>query len=383
MSVVSPPARPTVRTRAARRDVLAALPAWLAARGVVLASWLAARVFAARYAKVPEPVGRHLRQGLLGWDAERYAQIAVHGYAELPTKELRFFPLFPLAARYLDVIVPGTVGRVLLLVANVSALALGAAVHRLALVETGDRALARRAAWYAAFTPAGFVLVWGYSEALWGLLVVGAVAAARRGRWRVVAPLALLVGLVRPVGLLVSVPLGVEAVRALRRRPRRLPAVAASLAAAPAGAVAYLIWVQERFHTSFLLPFRIQESKKFRGPVSGPFTSLGPGVRALLDGRIGIDAVRVGWVVLLVVLVVHSVRRWPAAYSVLAVATAVVALATTRLGSFERYTFMALPFTFALAGVTRRRAVHLATLTTMAVAMGVYGTLALVGPYTP
>lgn len=362
-------------------DLRAALPAWLAARLVVGASWVGASAMTRRIS-MPEPVRRHVAQGVLGWDAQRYVQIAERGYEALPLVELRFFPLFPLTIRAFDRLLPGGAGWVALLLANLAALVFGAVVHRLALVETGDRELARRGAWMAAMVPAGFVLVWGYSEALWGVVATGAVLCARRRRWWAAAGLGLLCGGLRPVGLLMSLPLAVEAIRDLRgaggRPASRLAAVAAPLA----GAGAYLWWVGARFGDP-LLPYTIQQRAAFRGATVDPVTALAGPLAGLLRGELTIESLRVVWAVVLVALVVVSFRRWPASYGMLAATTLAVALCTTRLGSFERYGFSTFVIPLALASVSARPNVERAVLVLGAATMGVYGTVALMGGYVP
>lgn len=380
-------AEPEPGRRAVLEDVRAALPAWLAARLVVAATWMGAKAATGRI-QMPESVRRHVEQGVLGWDAQRYFQIADRGYPALPQVELRFFPVFPMTVRLFDRVLPGGAGFAVLFVANVAALAFGALLHRLVMVETADRRLARRAAWTAAFTPAGFVLVWGYSEALWGLAGVGAVLAARRGRWWMAAACGAACGGLRPVGLLLCLPLAIEAARDLRRRRvratvgRALVPRMAAVAAPAAGAAAYLWWVGARFGDP-LLPYTIQQRRSFRGPTVDPFTALSGPVGQLVRGEIHVESLRVVWVVVLVALLVVCGRRWPASYTALAAATVMVALCTTRLGSFERYSFGIFPIPLAMATVSAKPVVERIVLVLGAATMGVYGLLALLGGYVP
>ena len=353
---------------------------------------------------MPRPVRRHLSEGLLGWDAHRYLQIAERGYEALPPVELRFFPVFPLTVRVFDRLLPGGTGLASLFVANLAALGFAAVLHRLVVVETGDRALARRAAWMAALTPAGFVLVWGYSEALWGLVGAGAVLAARRRRWWVAAAMGLLCGGLRPVGLLMCLPLVIEAARGLgaprfwaaspslsgaqaaQNRARRLAGLLvprlAAVAAPAAGAGAYLWWVGARFGDP-LLPYTIQQRHSFRGPTVDPYTALSAPVGQLLRGELHLESLRLVWVVVLVALVAVCGRRWPASYTALAAVMVTVAVCTTRLGSFERYSFGVFPISVAMATVSARPTVERLVLLLGAATMGIYGLLALLGGYVP
>ncbi|MBW3556432.1 MAG: hypothetical protein KY454_05770 [Actinobacteria bacterium] len=361
-----------------------ALPAWVAARVVVAATLMGATSMVRRI-EMPEPVRRHVSEGLVGWDAQRYVQIARLGYAALPRDELRFFPVLPLTVRLFDRLLPGDAGMALLVVVNLAALGFGAILHRLALMETADRALARRAAWTAAMTPAGFVLVWGYSEALWGLVATAAVLAARRRRWWIAAASGVVAGGLRPVGLLVCLPLAIECVRDLRAGERLGPAVGPRLAAvaAPfAGAGAYLWWVGTRFGDP-LLPYTIQQQSSYRGATANPFSALSPPLGALLRGEFSLESVRLVWAVVLVALVVVCARRWPASYAALAAVAVALAICSTRLGSFERYGFTTFPISLALATISSRPVVERIVLVLGAAAMGVYGTLALLGGYVP
>jgi hypothetical protein len=375
---------PTVpATRPIVADLRAALPGWVLARVLVAITLLTARQLTGYLRPLPEPVERHVREGLLGWDAQRYVQLAEQGYAALPRVELRFFPLLPLAVRALDTVLPGGAGVALLLLANLAALAFGMLVHRLALVERGDPALARRAAWFAACFPAGFVLVWGYSEAPFLALTAGAFLALRRRRWWVVAALGIAIGLLRPVGLLFAVPVAIEVVHPLRGGGARLGARhLAALVAAPAGTAAFLGWVGLRFGDPFL-PFTIQQSPAFRGAPEDPLHAWWASVRSLAGGTVTPESLRAVWVLLVLALLVHAVRHWRPTLTVYAAVVVLVALSTSRLGSFERYGFCSVPMILALASLSKRPSTERALLGAGAAAMTVLGLLALVGAYTP
>ena len=137
-------------------------------------------------------------------------------------------------ARYLALGIAGATGVTLLIVANASALALGALLHRLVIVETGDRALARRAAWLIALVPPAVVLVMGYAEATAIALAVAAFLALRTRRWEWAAAAGLLAGLARPLGVLLVVPAALEAARGWSGVSRRDGISRVSAVVAPA-----------------------------------------------------------------------------------------------------------------------------------------------------
>lgn len=358
---------------------------------MVAASFALAHLVALTNGPLSDAARHHLHQGLLGWDAERYTDIATHGYAQLPLLELRFFPLVPLLTRALAGLPLVGPGLALVALANGAALVFGALVHALCMHERGDARLARRATWFVAFTPAAFVLVWGYSEAVWGCLAVGMLLALRRRSWAWAAVLGLLAGLTRPVGPLLVLPALIEVSRSLRYPTGGrssaggrwdTAARAAAVLAPLAGTGAYLAWAGAHFGDP-LLPYRIQQRASFRGDLSDPVTPLLHAVAGAVQGGIGIDGVRVLWAVAMIVLVVATCRSWPASYAALAGATVAVALATARLGSFERYGFGAFPVVIHLAAIatTRRRAALL--LAVGATAMAAYCTLAFLGRFVP
>ena len=366
-----------------RRDLWAALPAWLVARVVVLGALVVAHVIAAKVdSRLPGYSGR-LGRGLLAWDGRWYLDIAREGYAALPDESLRFFPLYPLLGRALSPLLGGQTGTALLVVSNLSALALGALVHRLCLAETGDATLARRATWLIALVPPFFVMVMGYSEPVALALAVWCFLALRRRAWGWAALAGLLAGFVRPVGVLLVVPAAIEAARGLRAAPGRERVQRALAVVSPAvGTATFLAWVAVRFDDA-LLPFRVQNRDHLRGGFSDPLSTLVRSTARLLEGELGVNGIHLPWVVVVVALTVVACRRWPAAYGAFAVVSVVVALCARNWGSFERYGFGAFPVVLALASLNARPWAERATLILGAAGMACYATVGLLLYYVP
>ncbi len=361
-------------------DVRAALPAWVAARVVVALSLALAHLVFDNVEPQSSLAAERLRRGLVAWDGEWYENIAVEGYTGI--RRLRFFPLFPLLARPLRFVV-GSHAAALVVVANAAALALGALLHRLALRESGDEGLARRAAWLVAFTPAAFVLAWGYSEALAGALAVAFFLSIRSGRWWAACVAGLLTGVTRPLGVLLAVPAAIEASRGLavasgRERAARLAAILAP----GLGLGAYLAWVGAAFGRP-LAPLTIQQREEARGDLSEPFGVLWRAVGQLASGDATGNALHVPAALVVIALVVLAFRHWPASYGAYAAVVLAVALSTTRLGSFERYTFGAFPVVLALASVTGNQHAERLVLVAGGAAMVAFATLAHLGAYVP
>ncbi|WP_244957226.1 hypothetical protein [Candidatus Frankia nodulisporulans] len=213
------------------------LLAWLAAR-VVVGAALAMTRFIADQAQGDQNLTLRTT-GLLGWDAGWYRTIAESGYGGAGAESRRFFPLLPMAVRGLAQ-VPGAAGRegpILLVIVNVCALGLALALVRLATVEGLGEDATSRLIWFTALAPPAFVLVMGYAEAVAGLLAVAVFLGARTRRFELAALAGLLGGLCRPLGVLLVVPLAIEATRGSRLAAlplvRRLGAPPLSTASVP------------------------------------------------------------------------------------------------------------------------------------------------------
>jgi hypothetical protein len=332
------------RRAAIADDLRAALPGWAATRVLVLVSWLGTRwwIDHARHGVRPFVS----LQGLFAWDGVFYRGIAEHGYRGEEQEALRFWPLYSLIGRAVHAIPAISPGTALLIVANVAALLGGALLHRLTLLETGDRRAARRAAWYLALVPPAFVLTWAYAEALFVALAAAMFLALRRERWGWAAAAGFAAALTRPTGALLALAALVEAGRGLRQRravefgPRAL-AVAAPLA----GTACYLWWVGHVFG-DWKIPIRLQDG--LRGGTENPLVRL---VEAVSDlAHLEVDGLHFPFAVAFVVLVMIAWRRLPLSYGVFSAAIVVTSLAAGNLNSIERYGLLnAFPLVMVLA----------------------------------
>ena len=348
-----------------------AVRAWLVSRAAVLAlmaltTWLQARH---GYGRAPVHDGA---TGFFAWDGWWYRGIVTDGYAE--PESLRFFPLYPLVSLH-------PVG--LVVVANLAALAYAEGLVRLTELELGARA-AGRVPWLALVNPAAFVLVIAYAEAPAAALSVWALYAARSGRWGLAAPLAFGAGLTRPIGLLLALPLAIEALRSRRAGARSAgaPAAAAAAAAAPAGTAAFLLWCHVA-RGDALLPFRVQQRPELRSGVwDPPFDELGRAWRALVELGPWNLALRPFWITALLALLVVTARRLPASYTAYAGVVLLLALGTPRLASFERYAFSAFPLLLAAASL-RTRLASVTTGVAFALGLALYSILGFANRYVP
>ncbi len=367
------------------RAVLAVLPAWIVARVLVAFSLILAHLLV-NVARPHNPGARlRVHQGLLAWDGGWYEAIAGHGYSAAGQQSVRFFPAFPMAARVLGGIPGIGVDTALVLVANVCALAAMAALLVLVRYDLGDPKLARRSVWLLALAPSAYCLVLGYSDAALLLGAVVTVLAARTGRWWWAAGAGLAAGLVRPVGVLLVVPVLIEVWMSRRNDPTvgRWTARVAAVAG-PRGRARgiFLGWVDHQFGDAWL-PFQLQEQVGRRGNLAFPVTAMAHNVASLFHGHHVGSALHVPWVLLCLFLLVVAFRKLPLSYAALATVMLAVSLTSSNLDSFERYALGAFPLVVAASTLTSRRRVEVVVLALAGVGMVGYGVLAFMGVVVP
>lgn len=203
------------------------------------------------------------------WDATRFLVTAEIGY-EGPgsfTNSYAFFPLFPLAIRFLGLFGMPALGAGLLISALGSWIALGF-LYKLAAEELDDEA-GRRAALYLAVFPTAVFLVAPYSESLFLAGAIPAFYFARRGAWHLVGPFAALAMGTRFAGAFLLVGLVVEAIRQRGMEPvqRATAALAIAIGSIPLLAYgAYLAQVKgDPFY--YVTDQRLGWGREFVGPV--------------------------------------------------------------------------------------------------------------------
>src|SRR3954454_21169784 len=186
------------------------------------------------------PAGNALVAPLARWDSVWYLAIANDGYPADDPRRAAFFPLYPLLVRGVNAVVrePIVAGALVSLACFAGALVL---LHRRTARELGAPA-ARATVWALALFPASVFFSAVYSEALYLMLSVACLYAARTGRWAWAGAAGALGAATRSAGVLLVVPLLVlwlargELARARRRRHAR---DAAWIALVPAGLAAF------------------------------------------------------------------------------------------------------------------------------------------------
>jgi len=146
------------------------------------------------------------------WDSGWYFDIAQRGYYFNPAGQssVAFFPLYPLLMR-LAAAPFGATDRAIwvagIAISSGAFVAALVALHRFAEQVLGDRTAARRTVLYVAVFPFSLFFTRVYTESLFFLLTVVAVAAAYNGRWWRAGIAGALAALTRSNGILLVVPL--------------------------------------------------------------------------------------------------------------------------------------------------------------------------------
>jgi hypothetical protein len=176
------------------------------------------------------------------FDALWFLRIASGGYIDGDGSAV-FFPGYPLAIRLFTPLLGGHPLGAGLIVSHLATFGSMVVLYFLTASEL-DEAVARRTVLYLAVFPSSFFLLAPYSESLFLFLVLVALWAARRRRWELAGLAGIGVSATRNIGVLIALPLAVEAVQQLReRRDVRLfsRGVLWSLVAV-LGSVAYLLF---------------------------------------------------------------------------------------------------------------------------------------------
>lgn len=230
------------------------------------------------------------------WDSVWYLTIAHGGY---PTRaSSAFFPLYPLLIHGGALLL----GSDLLVGTLISFLAMTTGLYLLYRLMRLDlsHAEARATVMLVAFFPAALFLSAVYTEALFLMLSVGALYAARLERWAWAGMLGGLAAATRSGGVLLALPLiwlylygprsgGELATAAARWRPRyRLGRSAAWLALVPAGLLAYTAYLALAHHAP-LAAFQAEAvwGRHFAGPFGGLVKALADAPTDLRMGLTG------------------------------------------------------------------------------------------------
>lgn len=331
---------------------------WVTSRAIVLLALAAAKYIFGEIGSGARPVA--LSQGLFAWDAAFYRDIAAGGYNAVADSGLRFFAGLPLITRFLGAPI-GEVGPLLIIIVNIAALFYAGFLNRLVIEETGDAALARRGVWLGLLAPPALVFVLGYAEALLALCAVLVFLNARNARWGWVIVAGFLAGIVRPTGVLLSLPVALFVWESLRgerlqgggMKKGSIALGALGIASPVLGICSYLAWSRAAGF-GFFEPLKIQSAANLRGGFVWPWTSINGAFEALSSGdRLG-SGLHAVWAFVAIACVVAASRRLSLPYTLWAAASIAVALCAPNLDSFERYALVTFPVIIGASVLTSR-----------------------------
>lgn len=320
------------------------------------------------------------------WDSGWYFDIARRGYYFYPDGQssVAFFPLYPLLMRIVAWPFGGSdralwlAGILISYAAFVAALAV---LHDLAERMTGSRESARRAVLYIAIFPFSFFFARVYTESLFLLVSLLAVAAAVRSTWWIAGVFGALAALTRPNGVLIAIPLlclalaGRPDVRTLLKRGVALSIVPLALA----GYSFYvygltgdpLAWLGAQRHWQYSLwhpPWRQLVSLAASIGQHGPYD-------VFFSSKYAPYQIVHGTIAFLVLLLTPVVfKRLGLALGAYTLAGVLVPLSASDLQGIGRYTAVLFPLFIAL-GTLRSDRLHEALLVVSALFLAVFAGL--------
>jgi|SRR5271165_287112 len=274
------------------------------------------------------------------FDTLWYLRIAERGYDV--AMAVISYPLYPGLIRIVSWVMPPTAAA--LLVATMAAFFFFWGLLRLAQPDlTGLGKL--RMALLVCVWPTSFILFAGYAEPLTLALIVWAVVFGRAGRWWTATVCGILAGLSRPSGVLVTVALGVLALRS-----RRVQSLAVALT--PVGTLGYWAWLRWSGRFSVVEAYR-----QYQGMIlAPPWASVSKALRLIVSGHDALLAIKLGLVILVVVLSLQRAVRLEDKLFALAVVLQILLYTGARpMAGAARYLMTAYPAFVMLGSYAERR----------------------------
>ncbi len=365
-----------------RNSLRLAIWPFLAARAAVGVAYLVASHLLVGYGT--QDADYITGRGLAAWDGDWYRSIVEHGYFGSSYEARRFFPLFPSLVMPVAKVI-GNTDVALVLVANACAFGALIALAQL-LREFGyDERVVARALWWMCLFPAAACYVFGYSESLMVMLSCLMILAWRRDRYWEAAALGVLVGLTRPVGVLIAALVLWDLWNRRQDRPVSTLMRGLIVAISPMiGLGAFFMWLQLN-GGSWRDPLTIQSQLRagFVDPVSRTVHMVTRLVTQ--DMR---DVYVLAFVAIAITVMIAAASRMQRSWVVYLAVTIAVALAANNVDSFGRYVIAVFAMPVALAlGVARitkdSPKFHHAALVGSCVGLVVLTALSWRGLYTP
>jgi Gpi18-like mannosyltransferase len=185
------------------------------------------------------------------WDSGWYASIVFNGYTidgELGNSQsnIAFFPLYPYLVKIFFQLLPArfqTLESMLIIgviVSNIFFVGALILFYKLVIVLYQNRRVAQRAVLYLLLFPSGFFFSCFYTEATYLFFSIASFYAASKQRWRMACILGFFVGIARPLGVVIALPLGLEYMKIRGWRIHRIDKDAAWFLLIPLGFFLFL-----------------------------------------------------------------------------------------------------------------------------------------------
>jgi hypothetical protein len=300
------------------------------------------------------------------WDAAWYLGIVTEGYNwngnPKRQQNVVFFPAFPAATRVVGVFFGHNwlaTGLLLALTAFFVALLY---LYRLAR-DLLDADRARTGVWLLAAYPFAAYYSAPYTEAFYLLGSVSAFFYATRGQWWHAAAAGFFVGLCRPNGFLIALPLGVLVLQRMLQERRMLLAACAPIVAPLLGILTYSAFLYVRFGDALAW-------RKGQLAWSRTYVGVWPAVRALLEDRYNLivheglyrysvdspyDLMYTAAAVFVLISVIPTMRRFGVAYGLFTLANILPPMLIGGMMSIGRMTSVLFPVFLWLGAIVPPR----------------------------
>ncbi len=182
------------------------------------------------------------------WDTASYQQIAANGYTYAPDEPstIAFFPMYALLMRWANDLLPGPGDVKAGVIVNFIALIVGVIYVFLLVRRDFSETIAWRTVGFLLLFPSAFFFSVAYSEAIFLVGVAGSLYHARRGQGVRAGLFAAFGSATKLAGILLVVPLVVEAF-SQRAWTRPRPYSLLGIVIAPLGAITYFAWLHVEY----------------------------------------------------------------------------------------------------------------------------------------
>ncbi len=288
------------------------------------------------------------------FDTIWYIRIAEMGYSGSDASAA-YFPLFPILMRGFGILLGGNYLLAGLLLNTVAVLCAFVLLYRLT-AQLADPPTAQRALLFWVTFPTAFYLFSGYAEPLLAALALASLYFALRKNWWAAGLAGAGATLARPVGLLIALPLAIEAWRAGQSWRERLNGLVPLLAVG----VAMSVWTLY-LYMAFGDALRWANAQKvWDTSIVFPGQTILLAIEGAIKGKIflGNTILNLSLTLVVLVAILAGLKKLPISFSLYALAMLVVPLLTyfpiSPVADAGRRAMVIFPAFMALAMVLRR-----------------------------